>query len=352
MRYAPQLDGLRTICVGFTILDHIGPHPSLLNGNVGVDVFFVLSGFLITTLLLDEKHSTGAMCLKCFYIRRLFRIAPLYYLTIVAYALCTYALYRTHIEPLRWPEFQAAAPALAVFMGDYRPLSAGTMFGHAWTVAVEEKYYLAWPVLLLGLLRLRRYTRYMVMVALIVASWVILPNEHEARGYGGLAIGSLLGLINRDRERVFADRILAVPCYVYLGAVLGGYVLAVMIEGGRIHVVLEIAAALLIVKLVERPSAATRLLESSSMTFIGRRSYSVYLFHVLIANAVMTVFASVRLAAAWYIIFGLTFGMSVLLASISKAYVEDRMIAWGKEMSSRAARQLLERQLEPREAKA
>jgi peptidoglycan/LPS O-acetylase OafA/YrhL len=353
MRYAPQLDGLRAVCVGFTILDHIGPHPFFLNGNVGVDVFFVLSGFLITTLLADEKHATGGVCLKCFYTRRLFRIVPLYYLTIVVYAISTYVLYRSRIDPVRWPEFQAAVPALVVFMGDYRPTSAGTMFGHAWTLAIEEKYYLLWPVLLLGLLRFPRNARYGTLLAFLFVSWVFLPDDHEARGYGGLAIGSLMGLINRDTERSVAERIISVSSYVYLAAVLFGYLLVVLIDGGRIHVLLEIASALLIVKLVEKPTAATRFLESKPLTFIGRRSYGVYLFHVLVANAVVTFFARAHASLAWYVVFGLTLGIAVFLASLSKSLLEDRMIALGKNLANRiGAREVPGDRLGPRDAKA
>ncbi len=64
MKYAPELDGLRAICVLFTLLNHIGPHPAVLNGTVGVDVFFALSGFLITTLLIRDRVTSegGKAC--------------------------------------------------------------------------------------------------------------------------------------------------------------------------------------------------------------------------------------------------------------------------------------------------
>jgi peptidoglycan/LPS O-acetylase OafA/YrhL len=160
MKYAPQLDGLRALCIAFTILNHIGPHPQFLNGSVGVDVFFALSGFLITSLLVGETGTTGGICLGCFYLRRFFRIAPLYYLTFALYAVSTYVLYWSRIDALRWPEFKAAAPAVFLFMGEYRPDAAGTLFGHSWTLGIEEKYYIAWPWLLLGLQRLGLRARF------------------------------------------------------------------------------------------------------------------------------------------------------------------------------------------------
>jgi peptidoglycan/LPS O-acetylase OafA/YrhL len=350
MRYAPQLDGLRAICVALTILNHVGPHPYYLNGNVGVDVFFALSGFLITSLLVNEKEATNGVCLLCFYVRRFFRIVPLYYFTFVLYAISAYALYRSRIDPLRWSEFLAAAPTLLLFMGEYRPETAGALFGHSWTLGIEEKYYLLWPVLLLGLQRLGRRAKYGMVVGLIVISWVLLPEGVEARGYGGLAIGSLVALINGDTNRTASRRVLSLPTYAYLIALLVGYWLTIVYEGGRIHVVLTLAAALLICTLVETSSAISRVLGSRPLAFIGRRTYGIYLVHVLIANAVIAALSKTHGNRNWLVTFSITFGTAIVVASILKMVFEDRMIAMGRELATHIRlRTRAQECIEPRE---
>ena len=335
MRYAPQLDGLRALCIAFTIFNHVGPHPVYLNGNVGVDVFFVLSGFLITSLLEHEKNSTGSVCLRCFYIRRIFRIVPLYLLTIILYAISTYALYRSGIDPLRWTEFRIAAPALLTFMGEYRPDSAGTLFGHAWTLGIEEKYYVLWPLVLLGLRRLGRFTTYATITGMILVSWMFLPANHEARGYGGLLAGSMAAILNTDGNRFLAKRVFSLPDYVYLTAVLAGYLLVVMYDGARIHVVLTLAAAPFIAVLVRSPAALAQFLGSKAFAFVGRRTYGIYLIHLLVANGVITLLVRIHVATHWFLIFVLTLGLSLAIASVLKAIIEDPLIARGKRWAGR-----------------
>ena len=323
MRYAPQLDGLRALCIVFTIVNHVGPHPYYLNGNVGVDVFFVLSGFLITSLLQHDNNSTGTVCLVCFYIRRIFRIVPLYYLTIILYALSTYGLYRSGIDPLRWTEFQAAFPALVTFMGEYRPDSSGTLFGHAWTLGIEEKYYIVWPLLLLGLRRWARRTYYGIIVGVILLCWFFLPATHEARGYGGLLAGSLTAIVNTDSNQIAAKRMLAIPGYVYMAVMLMGYVFVLTYDGARIHVVLTLAAAPCVCVLMKSRGTISQWLGCKAFVFIGRRTYGIYLVHLLVANTVIEMLKRTHIAAGWMLVFGLTFAISVIVASVLKLLVED-----------------------------
>src|SRR4051794_24109290 len=90
-KYCPALDGIRAFCIVFTILNHVPGRHWFLDGTVGVDAFFPLSGWLITWLLLEERAKRGTLDLGAFYLRRIFRIVPLYYLTIAIYALAALA---------------------------------------------------------------------------------------------------------------------------------------------------------------------------------------------------------------------------------------------------------------------
>ena len=141
-KYLPSLDGLRALCVLMVMFNHIHVHyPGWIIGWVGVDVFFVLSGFLITTLLIREREAYGRVSLKGFYARRFFRIIPVYLVTIVLYVA---ALWVSR-DAVKISEFKIALPWLLSFMQEFRPVAAGSVLGHAWTLGIEEKFYTLWP---------------------------------------------------------------------------------------------------------------------------------------------------------------------------------------------------------------
>jgi len=142
MKYRPELDGVRAVCILFTVANHMPGAPPFINGSVGVDIFFALSGFLITTLLIAEKNETGSVKLNSFYVRRIFRIMPLYFLTIFLYILaaCANSMLLHRSDELM--DVLKAFPLLLTFNGEYRLDNFG--FGHAWTLGIEEKFYLQW----------------------------------------------------------------------------------------------------------------------------------------------------------------------------------------------------------------
>jgi peptidoglycan/LPS O-acetylase OafA/YrhL len=146
--YRPQLDGIRAFCIIFTIVNHVPGKPDYIDGTVGVDVFFALSGWLITWLLLEERRSAGAIDLKAFYIRRFFRIVPLYYFTIVVYAAAAVLFFLATASSAKIQELREAIAYLVTFNSEYRSSEAGTVFGHAWTLGIEEKVYVVWPALM------------------------------------------------------------------------------------------------------------------------------------------------------------------------------------------------------------
>ncbi len=139
----PSLDGLRAFSVAFVIFDHLcisGALPLHQNwidfGNLGVRIFFVISGFIITRLLLEELRSSSSISLKNFYIRRFFRIVPIWACFL---AVILFALWRRHSFPT-----PLSLVALFTYNVDYfRP--AATDLQHLWSLSVEEKFYLLWP---------------------------------------------------------------------------------------------------------------------------------------------------------------------------------------------------------------
>ncbi len=141
-RSVPSLDGLRAFAVLAVILDHshtplLRHVPFLRSGGQGVAVFFVLSGFLITHLLLKELNRTSTVNLKKFYFRRTFRIFPPFYVFLAAVAVLMVV---AHL-PVTWGHLAAAA----TYSWNYVPLPENWPLGHCWSLSLEEQFYLLWP---------------------------------------------------------------------------------------------------------------------------------------------------------------------------------------------------------------
>lgn len=143
--YYPALDGLRGVAILIVLLAHVGfnryvlPYHFYLNSNTGVQMFFVISGFLITTLLLKEKILTGTVSLKRFYLRRALRILPVAYLFLLALVILN-QVYRLKIP--------AADFFAALLFYKNMPMANEPYTAHFWSLAVEEQFYLTFPLLL------------------------------------------------------------------------------------------------------------------------------------------------------------------------------------------------------------
>lgn len=153
LAFRPDIAGLRAVAVGVVVLFHAGV-PWLPGGYVGVDVFFVISGFLMTALLMKEIDQTGRVRLLTFYARRIRRLLPAAAVVLIA----TIVAAKLLLPPLELPEIAKAAAAtglyvvnmwLAVTGTDYLASEAQSPLQHFWSLAVEEQFYLVWPLLLL-----------------------------------------------------------------------------------------------------------------------------------------------------------------------------------------------------------
>jgi peptidoglycan/LPS O-acetylase OafA/YrhL len=159
--FRPDVEGLRAIAVGLVLLYHAGL-PSLSGGFVGVDVFFVISGFLITGLLVKEVQRTGTISLAGFYARRAKRLLPAA-ATVLA---TTVALTMVFIPRVSWEEIGGDIVASALYVVNWRLAdrsvdylaedSEASPVQHYWSLAVEEQYYLVWPLVLLAVVFLLR----------------------------------------------------------------------------------------------------------------------------------------------------------------------------------------------------
>ncbi len=194
-KYFPALDGLRTLCVALVIFTHVKRTGLLaqIPAWVGVDIFFIISGFLITTLLLREERSNERIDLKGFYARRFFRIVPLYATLLAFY------IVQARLNPERWQLELHSLPYQLTFMNDllavhidkYGSATQPAVFGATWSLGIEEKFYLLWPAIFF-LLPDRRVRPWIIPALLLVSA--LLPFR-MFRSYFGLLVGCSVALL-------------------------------------------------------------------------------------------------------------------------------------------------------------
>lgn len=300
----PSLDGLRALSIAMVLFSHgAGTIPGasgsvvvdwlsyLLAGSRGVSIFFVISGFLITSLLVHEQLDTGSISIKHFYARRAFRIFPAFYVYWLVIAIIVF-LGHTQVT-LR------ELIASGCYFWNYNPKTTETWFlGHTWSLSLEEQFYLLWPLVLklAGIRWARTIAVWVVLLSpvLRVATYFLWPSSRAQIGMmlqtraDGLMVGAWLALVwfsAQDREKIarIASSTL-VPLAVlaffvadsFLGRFRGVYLLPVG------YTLLNLSIGLLLAHVVLRPETwLGRFLNHRVIAHIGVMSYSLYLWQQL-----------------------------------------------------------------------
>lgn len=295
-RYFAGLDGLRAISVLAVIWCHVaGPHElHLLNqGNKGVDLFFAISGFLVTTLLLREWRERGSISLTGFYIRRSLRIFPLYYAVLLLYCVLVFATMRGTTKAA---EFWDNLPAFLTYTSNWFVTldgagSHGTTFYFAWSLATEEQFYLFWPALMLLTLWLTRRSWAPAIAAVLLISIQIVAAAQAKPTLlmivlSSLAPAILFGVmfaVLLHNRRVFGllypvigNRLMAPAAAVLLLACL-----QFQADGLLVRFLMALLVASICVRgdTVLHPALNWR-----PAVFVGAISYGMYLMHMLAAN--------------------------------------------------------------------
>ena len=302
--YRPGLDGLRALAVAGVVLYHAGVS-WMPGGFLGVDVFFVLSGYLITSLLLAERQRNGQVGFKAFWMRRARRLLPAVLLVVFVCLLAASTIARDDLARTRGDALSSIVyltnwHLVAASHSYFNAFGRPSLLQHLWSLAVEEQFYLFWPLVLLGSLRLfgRRGT-IALTIFLALASTALMwglynPNRDPSRVYYGtdtraatLLVGALLafawplgdlrGEVSRRAARVLDG--------IGLAALLG--VLALfwrvhdydpwLYRGGFLLVAL--CTAVLIAVVVHPAAALGRALGARPLRWLGIRSYGIYLWH-------------------------------------------------------------------------
>ncbi|HTP27795.1 MAG TPA: acyltransferase [Anaeromyxobacteraceae bacterium] len=352
----PTLDGWRAIAISMVIVSHgadgllsgtrlsSATEELRLAGLLGVQIFFGLSGFLITSRLLHEESRRGHISLRAFYRRRFFRIIPPAAVFLVALG----ALALAGLVPLGFTRWLSSLLCFA----NYSRAPSSWYVGHFWSLAIEEHFYLLWPSAFLLLATVRRRTRAAAIAALLLALWRAVDFKFRITGsdpahfWGrtdiqgdGLLWGVCTALVAADAT--WGMRLRALVRSRWIRLALAALVLALGFwkpAGWKLALSLvtvkAIAVPVMIFGTVFAPGDwFGRLLESPPFRWIGALSYSIYLWQQLFFAWHDARVPALRLVQA----FPANLGATLLMAILSYYVVERPMIAVGRHLGSERA---------------
>ncbi len=347
-RRLPSLDGLRAVSICMVVIGHCSKTITGLSnsaymflgfvgaGRLGVSIFFVISGFLITTLLVREQLSTHTISLKDFYIRRAFRIFPGFY----AYWLVAFVLALLGYIHVSRSDLISAA----MYIWNYVPRNIDTWFlGHTWSLSVEEQFYLLWPLILKlsGPKRGKWAALAVVVTAPLIrlGSYFLLPSTRPRIGMmlhtraDSLMIGALLALIclNEDHLRILRRLVsswlipVAMLCFLVVDTLLtmhfkGAYVLSIGYSLQNLIIAMLMAHVVFYDKTI-----LGRILNYPAVVHVGVISYSLYLWQQLFLTTNNTTFSGLF---PWNIV------CAFAAAELSYYMLERPFLRWRKRFSN------------------
>lgn len=282
-----SLNGVRCLSI-LAVLWHHSPHTEFTpatRGFLGVDLFFVLSGFLITTLLLRERQATGTISLRAFYMRRILRIFPLYYATLLG-LVALVMVWRPSVEFTSG--FLRALPWYATYTSNWGPKEG--FFAHSWSLAVEEQFYLLWPPILVWLGTRRAAAALVAFLAtnLMLDFGVFGPRALEfgrnLAPFTAIGLGVLLGIgLHRPPSFAVLDRIVGRSWSVVLPLLaLAALVFVPGDIAGWPRLCIHLSMTFLVAAVVvPQDHALSALFRNRVAVHIGTISYGMYLLHGL-----------------------------------------------------------------------
>ena len=329
MTRIPQIQALRAVAAVLVVIYHA---KVTSGGYIGVDIFYVISGFLITGLLLRELDGTGSLALKAFYLRRVKRLLPASFFVLFVTAIVAWIVYPTTLRHGLGTDIAAAGAYVsnylfALWQMDYQNLnSTPPVVIHYWSLAVEEQFYLFWPFIILALYRYgARRAVFFGVVAITAASFLLslflTPRE---------PIWSFYSLPTRAWELGVGALLLFIPKRIRFSSNYGWAALGLILFGtltftdktpfpGTAALVPVIGTAFAIASLSNWPSAMNRFGNLKIVQWLGEISYPLYLWHwpVLVIPSV----AWGRSLVAYELLICVL--LTALLADLTHRFIED-----------------------------
>ncbi|MCC3304830.1 acyltransferase family protein [Sneathiella sp. HT1-7] len=302
MKYRPEIDGLRAVAVMLVLLYHaafgvFGRHDLFGAGDIGVDIFFVISGYLITKIILKEMSETGTFSFRKFYERRARRILPaLFFIILASFPVAIHVL-----PPLDLATYLDSLLYIVFFVSNYFFYQNHVGFGgeeqylfepflHTWSLAIEEQFYLVFPVILL--LCARYFKRFTLSILLVLFSLSLLFAEFNTNRHGEfnyfmlpsrfweLLAGALLAHLEQEYGKIRRPLLNAVMPVVGMASILW---FLLLFDPGPEHpsltTLVPVLGTVLIIAFASQEDLVGRILSFKPIVGIGLISYSLYLWH-------------------------------------------------------------------------
>jgi peptidoglycan/LPS O-acetylase OafA/YrhL len=336
-----SLDGLRALSVAAVIWHHSGggrvASEWAQHGHHGVTLFFAISGFLITTLLLRERDRHGVIDLRAFYVRRALRIFPLYYAVLLIYVVVAFVLER---HSKIGQDFFSNLIYFATYTSNwFVALDGRVIFYFSWSLAAEEQFYLIWPPLMKRLGTRARAAAVVLTVVVVIALLDVLLPRWWPQSAGALMVlrvvhniplaiivGVAAALLLHDPAGFARCRpwLAATRWHSLLWLVLG---VAAAVAPGLPWFTVHVALAMLVVACCMREDhALAPLLQLPVLVYLGTISYGLYLLHMLCKNFVGELFAMAGIELGAFSYFFATLLLSIVVAGLSYRFFESRFL--------------------------
>lgn len=354
--YLPGLHGLRFIAAALVIITHVELFkarwglPNLYSyklisdfGTIGVNFFFVLSGFLITYLLFKEKEKYGKVYIGSFYLRRLLRIWPLYYFVLILVFFVLPMIEYPEVPGLnietdfydRLTLFSFFLPNVSKAFYDFVPYG-----GIMWSVGVEEQFYLIWPLILSSS---KKYFKNFVLffITLVTVKIIFtLPSLQVIDYIDGIKkflamlrieimiIGALGAWILNFKKKLMSKYLLNnfIQIIAYSGIGLVIFFLPPILDDGK-HIILGFLFILIILNVSSNRNSFFKF-ENRLFRFLGNISYGMYMYHMIVAGGVITFIQPIiqsyncNIFITNIFIYLLVFGLTILFSYLSYNYIE------------------------------
>ncbi len=324
MQYNAALDGVRALSILAVLSFHCAA-PWGSGGFIGVDVFFVLSGYLITSMLAAE-YRNGGIGLGRFYARRALRLYPTLLLLLVTYVVLAPVLFPTDD---RW---------LTVLLNGFYVMDyvlafwhVPTSIGHTWSLGVEEKFYLLWPLLLPLLLRTRRPIAWLLAAFIADTAWryFVAVKWGWMQAYfcfdtrmSGILLGAIAALLRPEMSRLTVAIACVALALTVATPIIPTTTTSIPIEGVTLGITLaEISAFVLICHVAKHGDRG--LLASTPLAYLGRLSYGIYLWHFPFVILLRDVHHQ-----PWWITLSWTLLFSFAMAAICLHLVDGPIKRW------------------------
>ena len=273
--FRPGFDGLRGVGFLFVVTAHIPAVPlfSYLQGWTAVWMFFAISGYLVTMLLIREERRTGTMAYGPFVVRRFFRIVPGYAAAILIYWIALFSL-----PPLadEYQLFMARLPYYLTLMPEYAHTDVFTIFVHSWIIGIETKFYVFFPAIVFLLIKNDAWRFGVTAVTTVLLT---AQGSFTAHAYGAILAGVMLAqLLEWPRAYAVIALLTRVPAAVPMGLVVALFVILRYVE---VLPAVAAVATYLVAYVMLQESVMRRLLTYGPLVYLGQRSYGAYLLHVL-----------------------------------------------------------------------